>query len=158
MCYQTNVRNMQGRRPVVLSITLCAALVCWSQQAGADPPAGYYDTFGPELSFGQTLQDKLSVNIAIAKFTHSGSQIIDWTPEGSRAESRNIYPAFLEFVRESIKGLLDRSHKVELVGIFYHVGENDMSFGPYRRNACQRTYHSGQLWEKPEELLGQVAS
>ena len=52
-------------------------------------PAGFYDTFGPELSFGATLQNNGISNIAIAKFTHSGSQIIDWTPEGSEAKSRN---------------------------------------------------------------------
>jgi hypothetical protein len=60
-------------------------------------PTGYYDTFGPELSFGAALQQQGVSNIAIAKFTHSGSQIIDWTPEGSEAKSRNLYPAFLAF-------------------------------------------------------------
>jgi hypothetical protein len=101
-------------------------------------PAGYYDTFGPELSFGRAVQAKVSGNIAIAKFTHSGTQIIDWTPEGSKARTRNIYPAFVAFVKESIKELTDRGQRVELVGIFYHLGENDMSFGPYRRDAPKR--------------------
>ena len=101
-------------------------------------PAGYYDTFGPELSFGATLQGKLSENVAIAKFTHSGTQIIDWTPEGSVAKSRNIYPRFIAFVRQSMKELADKGHDVELAGIFYHLGENDMSFGPYRRDAPKR--------------------
>jgi len=100
-------------------------------------PAGYYDTFGPELSFGSTLQLKLSGNIAIAKFTHSGSQIIDWTPEGSMAESRNLYLRFIAFARQSIQELTDKGHAVELAGIFYHVGENDMSFGPYRKDAAR---------------------
>ena len=101
-------------------------------------PVGYYDTFGPELSFGARLQRKLSADIAIAKFTHSGTQIIDWTPEGSVAESRNIYPRFVAFVRESIQELVDKGHEVELVGVFYHVGENDMSFNPYRERAAER--------------------
>jgi len=101
-------------------------------------PAGYYDTFGPELSFGQTLQGELSDNIAIAKFTHSGSQIIDWTPEGSMARSRHIYPAFIAFVEDAIKELTDKGNEVELVGVFYHLGENDMSFGPYRQRAVER--------------------
>ena len=58
-------------------------------------PAGLYDTFGPEVSFGARLRriDRRTP-IAIAKFTHSGSQIIDWTPEGSVAKERNLYPAF----------------------------------------------------------------
>lgn len=101
-------------------------------------PAGFYDTFGPELSFGATLWKHGISNIAISKFTHSGSQIIDWTPEGSEAKSRNLYPAFISFVRDSIRELEDRGHQVELAGIFYHLGENDMSWGPFRKGAPHR--------------------
>jgi hypothetical protein len=101
-------------------------------------PAGFYDTFGPELSFAATLQQELSDNIAVAKFTHSGSQIIDWTPEGSEATSRNLYPSFIEFVRRSIQDLADQGHEVELAGVFYHLGENDMSWGPFRKGAPGR--------------------
>ncbi|HAB12936.1 MAG TPA: hypothetical protein DCE47_14725, partial [Planctomycetaceae bacterium] len=98
-------------------------------------PAGYYDTFGPELSFGRTLSTRLPGNIAIAKFTHSGTQINDWTPEGSVAKSRNIYPRFVAFVKQSVKEITDRGNQVELAGVFYHLGENDMSMGQYRRKA-----------------------
>ncbi len=98
---------------------------------------GFYDTFGPELSFGNTLQDKIPGNIAIAKFTHSGSQMNDWTPAGTSAKDRNLYPQFIAFIQESIKELQAKGHQVELAGIFYHVGENDMSFGPYRRDAAK---------------------
>jgi hypothetical protein len=100
-------------------------------------PAGYYDTFGPELSFGQTLQEKLADNIVIAKFTHSGSQINDWTPEGSMAKTRHIYPDFIIFIKEIMKELRDKGHEAELAGIFYHLGENDMSMGSYRKNAAK---------------------
>ena len=99
---------------------------------------GYYDTFGPELSFARTIAAKDSGNIAIGKFTHSGSQIIDWTPEGSMAKSRHLYPKFIQFVKESVRDLTARGHAVEVAGIFYHVGENDMSFHPYRRDAAKR--------------------
>ena len=99
---------------------------------------GYYDTFGPELSFSQTLEGEVSGNIAIAKFTHSGSQIIDWTPEGSMAKSRHIYPEFIDFIKESVQELEAKGHEVELIGIFYHLGENDMSFHPYRKQAAER--------------------
>ncbi len=101
-------------------------------------PRGPYDTFGPELSFGRTLSKKSRGPIAIAKFTHSGSQIIDWTPEGSEAESRNLYPDFIAFVQAAIADLSERGHLVDLAGVFYHVGENDMSFAPYRRGAPER--------------------
>ena len=101
-------------------------------------PAGLYDTFGPELSFAATLAKEVRTPIAIAKFTHSGSQIVDWTPAGSVATDRNLYPAFLAFVRESIADLEERGHRVRLAGIVYHVGENDMSFHPFRREAPAR--------------------
>jgi len=101
-------------------------------------PAGFYDTFGPELSFGATLRGAGVGNVAIAKFTHSGSQIIDWTPDGSVAESRNLYPAFLSFIRDATQDLKDKGHDVKIAGIFYHLGENDMSWGPFRQGAPQR--------------------
>ena len=100
-------------------------------------PAGFYDTFGPELSFGKTLRDMISGNIAIAKFTHSGSQINDWTPEGTSTIDRNLYPAFIAFIQQSVRDLEAKGHRVEVAGIFYHVGENDMSNGDYRINAAQ---------------------
>ncbi|MFP6872134.1 MAG: sialate O-acetylesterase, partial [Verrucomicrobiales bacterium] len=99
---------------------------------------GYYDTFGPELSFTHTLAGKVKGNIAIAKFTHSGSQIIDWTPGGSMAKSRHLYPRFIEFIREAVEELEAKGNEVEITGIFYHVGENDMSFHPYRKQAAER--------------------
>jgi len=99
---------------------------------------GYYDTFGPELSFARTVAGAAEGNIAIAKFTHSGSQIIDWTPEGSMARSRHIYPEFIRFVKDSILELAAKGHEVEVEGIFYHMGENDMSFHPYRKEAAAR--------------------
>lgn len=101
-------------------------------------PSGYYDTFGPELSFGRTLSQTLPGNIAIAKFTHSGTQIIDWTPAGSVAKTRNIYPEFIGFVRAAQQELTAKGQTVELQGIFYHLGENDMSFHPYRQQAAAR--------------------
>jgi len=101
-------------------------------------PRGYYDTLGPELSFGRALEKKLKDPMAIAKFTHSGSQIIDWTPGGSEAESRNLYPDFIAFVEASMEAVRQEGNRVELAGIFYHVGENDMSFYPYREQAASR--------------------
>ena len=100
-------------------------------------PVGYYDTFGPELSFGKTVQARVPGNIAIAKFTHSGSQMNDWTPQGTETKDRNLYPQFINFIRESIKELEAKGNPVELAGIFYHVGENEMAFGPYRSNVAK---------------------
>ncbi|MBI5833479.1 MAG: hypothetical protein HZB16_14365 [Armatimonadetes bacterium] len=99
-------------------------------------PAGCYDTFGPELSFGRALRAELPGNIAIAKFTHSGSQINDWTPQGTSAKDCHLYASFIAFVKESMGDLEAKGHPVELAGIFYHVGENDMAFYPYRKEAA----------------------
>ena len=98
----------------------------------------FYDTFGPELSFAQSLKSNNVPNVSIAKFVHSGSQIIDWTPEGSMAKSRHIYPDFISFVEETISDLKTKGHQVRLAGIFYHLSENDMSFYPYRKMAAER--------------------
>ncbi len=149
-------RNMEGERAFVQDLAKLegragllqddVAIACRYSLGGGykvshdwEPlgPFGFYDTFGPELSFGSTLKAAGVENIAIAKFTHSGSQIIDWTPEGSEAKSRNLYPAFLQFVKDSVQQLKDRGHEVELAGIFYHVGENDMSWGPFREGAAK---------------------
>ncbi|MCB1275107.1 sialate O-acetylesterase [Prosthecobacter sp.] len=99
-------------------------------------PAGFYDTFGPELSFAKTLQTKAPGNLAIAKFTHSGSQMNDWTPQGTDAKDLNLYEPFIAFIQQSIEELKAKGHEVEVAGIFYHVGENEMCFGPYRKAAA----------------------
>lgn len=110
------------------------------RSAGWEPlgPAGFSETFGPELSFAAALEAEGVGGIAIAKFTHSGSQIVDWTPAGSEATSRNLYPRLLTFVEESIAELAERGQEVELAGVLYHVAENDMSFGPSRDAAADR--------------------
>jgi hypothetical protein len=147
-------RNMEGERAFVQELKPRALLkdqakVAYRYSVGAgfkesngwEPlgPAGAYDTFGPELSFGDRLARKQKANVAIAKYTDSGSQIIDWTPTGSsEAPERHVYPHFIAFVRTSMQELRERGHEVELAGIFYHLGENDMSFYPYRKQAAER--------------------
>jgi len=146
-------RNMEGERAFVQDLATrkteflesdssiaykynMAGGQCVSQ--GWEPlrPAGLYDTFGPEVSFAKAMQAKGRRDFAIAKFTHSGSQMNDWTPQGSIAKSRNLYPQFIDFVNEAIRELEDKGNGVDLAGILYHVGENDMSMPPYRRDAA----------------------
>lgn len=145
-------RNMEGERAFVLELEKLDKPLLqdnhriafkysigggYKVSEGWEPlgPAGYYDTFGPELSFGRELQNHVDGNIAIAKFTHSGSQMNDWTPEGSEAKSRHIYPRFIEFVKQSVRELEAKGHEVEVAGVFYHVGENEMSMPPYRKKS-----------------------
>ena len=111
----------------------------------------YYDTFGPELSLARTLSQGDYPTFAIAKFTHSGSQMIDWTPEGSIAPSRNLYPAWIEFIQAAIADLEQQGHQVEVSAIVYHMGENDMSFGPFRTAAPD---HLANLVQSTRRDLG----
>ena len=54
------------------------------------------------------------------------------------AKRRHLYPKFIQFVEESVSELSAKGHKVKVAGIFYHMGENDMSFHPYRKEAADR--------------------
>lgn len=114
-------------------------------------PLGPYDTFGPEVSFGATLARRSREPIALAKFTHSGSQLIDWTPNGSAAHARDLYADFIAFVEASLEAVEREGSAVELAGIVHHLGENDMSFHPYRREAARRI---GALIEQSRADLG----
>ena len=58
---------------------------------------------------------------------------------------------FCDFVRETVDDLEGRGHRVEVAGVFYHVGENDMSFFPYRREAARRI---GELVTASRDALG----
>jgi hypothetical protein len=44
----------------------------------------------------------------------------------------------VKFIQQSIRELEAKGHKVRLAGIVYHLGENDMSFYPYRKEAAGR--------------------
>ncbi len=54
------------------------------------------------------------------------------------AKSRNLYAKFIGFIKEAVRELQAKGHEVELAGVFYHLGENDMSFHPYRKLAAER--------------------
>ena len=54
------------------------------------------------------------------------------------AKSRHLYPKFIDFIREAVSELEAKGNEVEIIGIFYHLGENDMSFHPYRKQAAER--------------------
>lgn len=99
-------------------------------------PVDDLGNFGPELSFGARLRRTLPTDdtIAIVKFTHSGAQGPDWSPDGSPEAHRNLYPRFSAFVRQALDDLARRGHECVLEGVFWHTGENDTYFSPYRRN------------------------
>ena len=59
-------------------------------------------------------------------------------PAGSEATTRNLYSAWLVFVRTSIAALEAKGHSVRLAGVVYHLAENDMAWRPYRQQAAPR--------------------
>ena len=66
-------------------------------------PAGYYDTFGPELSFGQTLQEKLnSIDVTAMVETVAA------------ADSELIHIKAFDLSRQEKKLVIDTSGIVQL--------------------------------------------
>ena len=88
-------------------------------------PVDELGNFGPELSFGAHLRGILPSEdtFAIVKFTHSGAQGPDWSPDGSPEKHRNLYPAFAAFIRAAMDDLTGKGHECTLEGIFWHPGE-----------------------------------
>ena len=147
-------RNMEGERAFTQQLTPERAKLAQENHAIAfkynlgggyktsndwEPlgPPGYYNTFGPELSFAEAMSARRLDSFAIAKFTHSGSQMNDWTPNGSIAKARHLYPDFIAFVKKAVNDLEAKGHAVSVEGIFYHIGENEMSMPPYRKQTPQ---------------------
>jgi len=92
-------------------------------------PTGFLENFGPELSFGRAMKRTLGQGevLAIYKFTHSGAQSIDWIPEGSDVPHRNLYEDFLAGVKQAQVSLEKAGYEVELAGVVWHCGENDLA-------------------------------
>ncbi|MBS0265883.1 MAG: hypothetical protein JSS02_28390 [Planctomycetes bacterium] len=99
-------------------------------------PVDGLGNFGPELSLGARLRRAVPAHdgVAIVKFTHSGAQSPDWSPQGTPEAHRQLYPKFLAFVREAQKDLERRGLECRLEAVFWHTGENDTFFGPYAQN------------------------
>ena len=93
---------------------------------------------GPEISFARKVSLEIKAPVAIIKCAAGGTTLGgDCTPEGKSATDRNVYSKFIASIQESIRDLEAKGHPVELAGIVFHVGENDMAFGPYRKNASK---------------------
>jgi hypothetical protein len=71
------------------------------------------------------------------KFTHSGAQAPDWSPDGSPEIRRDLYPKFSKFIREATDDLARQGYESTLEGVFWHTGENDTYFTPYQRNYAE---------------------
>src|SRR5262245_43104978 len=98
----------------------------WSVAPGKNRPAKLpSDTFGPEVSFGRGLADRLKEKkVALIKFAEGGTSLAkDWNPE----VKDRLYPAFLDFTKKSLKELKDKGHTYTIRGMIWHQGESDAS-------------------------------
>lgn len=96
----------------------------WSVAPGkARPTALPSATFGPEVSFGRTLADRLKgKRVVLVKFAEGGTSLEkDWDPE----LKDRLYVAFREFTKRSLKQLEDGGHKYAIRGMIWHQGESD---------------------------------
>src|SRR4051812_6782920 len=96
----------------------------WSVAPGKARPAALPSgPFGPEVSFGRGLADRLpGKRIALVKYAEGGTSLAkDWNP----AVRGRLYDAFLAFTRKSLKELTDKGHTVAVRGMIWHQGESD---------------------------------
>jgi iduronate 2-sulfatase len=96
----------------------------WSVAPGKNRPTKLPSgTFGPEVSFGLGMADRLKgKKVALIKFAEGGTSLAkDWNPD----VKDRLYPTFLDFTRKSLKGLKDKGHTYAIRGMIWHQGESD---------------------------------
>lgn len=106
----------------------------WSVAPGKGRPAKLPSgTFGPEVSFGRGMADRLKdKKVALIKYAEGGTSLAkDWNPE----VKDRLYPAFLDHTRKSLKALKDKGHTATIRGMIWHQGESDatLSSNEYRK-------------------------
>jgi iduronate 2-sulfatase len=105
----------------------------WSVAPGKKRPTKLPSgTFGPEVSFGRATADRLTgKKVALVKFAEGGTSLArDWNPD----VKGRLYPAFLAFVKKSLKQLTDAGHTYAIRGMIWHQGESDakLTAGEYQ--------------------------
>ncbi|MGJ8723573.1 MAG: sialate O-acetylesterase [Roseibacillus sp.] len=88
---------------------------------GVNSPSGHAVEFGSELTFGRAMADNdPSVNIAIIKYTHGGTNLhTQWAAGGTN------YTSFVSTVEAGLQGLEDDGHSYEMGGMVWIQGESD---------------------------------
>ena len=100
---------------------------------GINSPSGHEVEFGSELTFGRALADNdPSVNIAIIKYTHGGTNLhTQW------AEGGVNYNTFVATVQAGLQGLEAEGDTYEIGGMVWIQGEADIggaNAGNYEAN------------------------
>jgi iduronate 2-sulfatase len=96
----------------------------WSVAPGKNRPTALPSgTFGPEVSFGRGMADRLKgKKVALIKYAEGGTSLAkDWNPD----VKDRLYAAFLAFTRKSLADLKDRGHTYTVRGMIWHQGESD---------------------------------
>ena len=83
-------------------------------------------SFGPEVTFGQEVKQKVPFPIAIIKSAVGGTTVaFDWNPD-TPEKGQKLYPRTLNLIRESLAELDRRGVRYRLEAVIWHQGENDM--------------------------------
>lgn len=96
----------------------------WSVAPGkARPTELPSGTFGPEVSFGRGMADRLKgKHVRLIKFAEGGTSLAkNWNPD----LKTGLYPPFLDFARKSLKDLARDGHTATVRGMIWHQGESD---------------------------------
>ncbi|WP_432798267.1 sialate O-acetylesterase [Poriferisphaera sp. WC338] len=89
------------------------------------------ETFGPEITFGRTIHEKLTgknTRIAIIKLSEGGSDLHeDWCPELTEAETKgtHLYPWLLRESNQAIGALNQMGYETEVAGFVWVQGWSD---------------------------------
>ncbi|MCE9560671.1 MAG: sialate O-acetylesterase [Planctomycetes bacterium] len=114
------------RGPILSSDSFQPLQPGWSVAPGKNRPTKLPSgTFGPEVSFGRSMADRLKdKKVALIKYTEGGTSLAkDWNPE----VKDRLYPAFLDYTKKSLKELKDKGHTYTVRGMIWHQGESDAS-------------------------------
>lgn len=117
-------------------------------------PINHLGNFGPELSFGQQIIPTMGAGetLAIYKFTDSGSQSLDWLPEGSSEPYRDRYQAWIKGIKKCRDDLTKRGYQCEIQAIVWHCGENDRALNWMAKEYSKRFQHFMNSTRKDLEL------
>lgn len=127
----------------------------WSVAPGKNRPTELPSgTFGPDVSFGRGLADRLpGKRVALIKFAEGGTSLQkDWNPE----VKDRLYDAFRAFTAKSLKDLKDRGHTYAVRGMIWHQGESDagLSTEEYQKLLAAFIARCRTDWAVPELPFG----
>ncbi|MDF1799687.1 MAG: sialate O-acetylesterase [Planctomycetota bacterium] len=100
-------------------------------------PADYLDSFGPELSFGDTANRLLDDPVAVIKIADSAAFLVDWLPQHPDS-SRPQYDDAVRFIQNGLASLSSAGLNPVLEAVVWLPAEHDAWWTPYRQNYASR--------------------